>query len=87
MTPAELKLLQGKAEATLRELMYLLSHTPHLAAEIATLMQSPDVLAAFQKLMKGKADVAEQLLRMSLATTVNYHSTIEIGQQLAKGED
>lgn len=84
MTPEALKLLQGKAEATLSELMDLLNQTPHIAAEISSLMQSPDILTATQKLMKDKPDVAEQLLRMSLATTVNYHSTIEIGEQLAK---
>lgn len=83
MTKAELELLQEKAEATLRELMNLLNQTPHLAAEISTLMQSPDILAVFQGLMKDKPEVSEQLLRMSLATTVNYHSTVEIGQQLA----
>lgn len=87
MKPTELKRLQEKAEATLRELMNLLNQTPEVAAEISAVMQSPNILATFQKLTEGRPEIAEQLLRMSLATTVNYHSTVEIRQQLANSKN
>ena len=86
MTPEQLQTLRQNAESTLRELMGILNHTPHLAAEIKPLTTSPDILAAFQLLADENPDLAEQLLRLTLATTVNYHSSVEIGRQLAKGE-
>ena len=87
MTPEQLKSLHQNAESTLRELMDILNHTPHLAAEIKPLMQSPDVLTAFQSLADDKPELAEQLFRLTLATTVNYHTSVEIGRQLAKGQN
>ena len=34
MTPEQLQAIQKKAEATLNELVDVINHTPHLAAEI-----------------------------------------------------
>jgi hypothetical protein len=87
MTPEQLKTLHQSAESTLRELMDILNHTPHLVEELKPLMTAPDVLAAFQSLADEKPELAEQLFRLTLATTVNYHTSVEIGRQLAKGEN
>lgn len=86
-TQAELKLLHRKAESSLRELINLLNHHPTLAGEITALMQAPDIVTSFQGLLKDKPEVGEQLLRMALATTVNYHTAVEIGQRLESSED
>jgi hypothetical protein len=86
MTPEQLKTLHQSAESTLRELIDILNHTPHLAEELKPLMTAPDVLAEFQSLADEKPELAEQLFRLTLATTVNYHTSVEIGRQLAKGE-
>jgi hypothetical protein len=64
-----------------------LNHTIHLAEEIKPLMTSTDVLAAFQSLADEKPELTEQLFRLTLATTVNYDTSVEIGRQLAKGEN
>ena len=61
--------------------MDILNHTPHLAAEIKPLITSDDFLPAVQRLIESKPEIAEQLLRLSLATLVNYHTTIEISKQ------
>jgi hypothetical protein len=67
--------------------MDIRNHTPHLADQIKPLMTAPDLLAAFQSLADEKPELAEQLFRLTLATTVNYHTSVEIGRQLAKGEN
>ena len=87
MTPEQLQTLQQNAESTLSELMDILNHAPHLATEIKPLTTSTDVLAAFQTLADEQPELAEQLLRLTLATTVNYHTSVEIDRQLAKGDD
>ena len=87
MTPEQLHSIHANAESALRELVDLLNHTPHLATEIKPLMQASDILAEFQALAEEKPEMAEQLLRMSLATTVNYHTTVEIGRQLSRGQE
>ena len=61
--------------------MDILNHTPHLAAEIKPLIMSDDFLPSVQRLIESKPEIAEQLLRLSLATLVNYHTTIEISKQ------
>ena len=87
MTREQLQTIHDSAQSALRELVDLLNHTPHLATEIKPLMQASDILAAFQELTDNKREMAEQLLRMALATTVNYHTTIEIRQQMERLED
>ena len=86
MTPEQLQTLYLNAQSTLNELMDILNHTPHLAEEINPLMQSPAILDAFQSLADEKPELAEQLFRLALATTVHYHTSVEIGRQLANGE-
>jgi hypothetical protein len=51
-----------------------------------TCWMAPDVLEVFPSLADEKPELAEQLFRLTLATTVNYHTSVEIGRQLAKGE-
>ena len=85
MTPEELQAIKDQAETTLGELVDMLNHTPHLAAEIKPLMQSTEILDTFRELADSKPELAEQILRLCLATTVNYHTSIEIARQLAKG--
>lgn len=84
MTPEQLHAIKQKADSALTELVDLINHTPHLAAEIGPLMKSADILMDFQAMMADKPDVAEQLLRLALATTVNYNTSVETSQQLAK---
>lgn len=87
MTQEQLEAIRKNAESTLQELVDMLNHTPDLAIQIKPLMQSPNVVAAFHSLASDKPELAEQLLRMALATTVNYHTTVEISRQMAKDEN
>lgn len=86
MTPEQLQKLNQDAQSTLNELMNILNHTPKLASAIMPLTQSQDILGDFQVLSRDEPDIAEQLLRLTLATTVNYHTTIETKSQLAKAD-
>jgi hypothetical protein len=83
MTPKQLQFLHRNADSTLRELMDILNDTPHMAEKIKPLMTATDVLAAFQSLPDEKPELAEQLFRLTLATTVNYHTSVEIARRLA----
>lgn len=84
VTPEQIEAIRRKAESALTELIGIINHTPHLAAEIQPLIQSPQILAEFEQLTADKPDVAEQLLRLSLAMTVNYHTVVETGKQLGR---
>ena len=87
MTPEQLKKIHQQAESTLRELMALLNATPHLKVEIKPLMLAAEILPTFQALADENPVVAEQLLRLSLATLVNYHTLAEVAAQLAMGDN
>jgi hypothetical protein len=86
MTLEHLNALHQKTESTLHELMDILKHTPYLAGNIKPLMAAPDVLAAIQLPAVEESELAERWFRLTLATTMNYHTLVEIGRQLAKGE-
>ena len=82
MTPDQLNALKENAQDNLNELISLLNHAPGLAQEIKPLVQSPDILAEFRARIESAPDVAEQLLRIALATLVNYHTMVEISHRL-----
>ena len=86
MTPEQLQAIQKKAEATLNELVDVINHTPHLAAEIGPLMMSPEILSDFHTMMTDRPELAEQLFRLTLATTLNYHTSVETAKQLTQAE-
>lgn len=83
MNPEQLRKINADAESTLGELMEILNHTPGLATEVKPLIQSEKILSVFQTLSADKPDIAEQLLRLALATTVNYNTLTETTKQLA----
>lgn len=81
MTDQHLQHIRQDAESNLHGLMDILNHAPHLAEQIKPLVTAHDFLPAVKRLIESKPDIAEQLLRLSLATLVNYHTTIEIGKR------
>jgi hypothetical protein len=77
-----LRIIRATADTTLQELMHHLNHAPHLTSEIKPLVLASDILQQFQTLADRSPETAEQLLRISLATLVNYNTTVETTQQL-----
>lgn len=67
--------LKQHADATLAELMQLLDRSPLLVEELKPLLISDDPVQEFTILMRDKPVEAEQILRLSLATLVNYHTS------------
>ena len=84
MNVEQLQAVRKQAEVSLAELVDLLNHAPGLASQIRPLIQANDILTSFQLLADSNAELAEQLLRMALATTVNYHTLVETAQQIAR---
>lgn len=79
----QLQALNAVADKTLRDLMHLLNHNSHLAVEIKQLAQSTDILKSFRLLAEAESETAEQVLRLALATTVNFNTLSETADQLA----
>lgn len=79
----ELERLKHDADATLAELMKLLNSAPQLVDEFKPLMIARDPVQEFTALVLQKPKVAEQILQMSLATLVNYHTSTKIAAELA----
>jgi len=85
-TQQQLSSIRAKADASLKELMHHLNHAPQLVAEIKPLVLANDILAEFQSLSERNPELAEQVMRMSLATLVNYNTSVETSAQLQQLE-
>jgi len=81
-TREELQHVKDAAETTLRNLMDLLHRSPELATEIRALVSGSDQVQDYTVLAMQNPELAQQILRISLATLANSFIADEIRRKL-----